>query len=275
MDSPRFYTADGDPVPAVTTDEMREVDRVAVEEFGLSIRQMMEHAGRTLAAVVLDTGATRVTVFAGRGGNGGGALACARHLATRGRLDRVICSRPRDAFSGAPARQLRVLERMAVPIQFVDSPPSSTATAATSTEPTSSSTSSLSSTPTSTSTPAPSPETDCCVDGLIGYGLDGSPRAVDANLIETLNACDAHTVSLDVPSGVDATTGFMPDAGVDPQRILTLALPKAGLADYASDPRRLELADIGIPAAVYDETSVSYHHPFGEAFCVPLIAADD
>jgi len=260
MESPLFRTADGDPVPAVTTDEMRAVDRVAVAEFDLSVRQMMEHAGRTLAAVVLDTAAERVTVFAGRGGNGGGALACARHLATRDRLDRIICSRPRDDFSGAPARQLRLLEHMAAPIQFVDrSPPSPTASA----EPTPSS-----------STLTPAPETDCCVDGLIGYGLDGPPRAVDTKLIETLDEHDAPTVSLDVPSGVDATTGRAPGVAVDPAHILTLALPKPGLTAYAADPGRLLLADLGIPAAVYDAASVSYRHPFGDAFCVPLTSAD-
>ncbi len=263
MQSPRFRTADGDPVPAVTTDEMREVNRVAVEAFDLSVRQMMEHAGRTLAAVVLNTDAERVTVFAGRGGNGGGALACARHLATRDRLDRIVCSRPRDAFSGAPARQLRLLEHMGAPIQFVA--PSSTESAE----------SAPSSHSAASATPTLSPETDCFVDGLIGYGLDGSPRAADTELIETLDEHDAPTVSLDVPSGVDATTGRAPGVAVDPAHILTLALPKTGLTTYATDPERLSLADIGIPAAVYDAASVSYRHPFGDAFCVPLIAAAD
>ena len=65
-------------MPAVTADEMREVDRVAVEEFGLSILQMMENAGRNLAdhaLQVLGAHEGEVTILAGAGGNGGGACA--------------------------------------------------------------------------------------------------------------------------------------------------------------------------------------------------------
>jgi NAD(P)H-hydrate epimerase len=52
-DSP-FWTAEGQPGPAVTAAQMREVDRIAVEDFGLGILQMMENAGRSLAENALD-----------------------------------------------------------------------------------------------------------------------------------------------------------------------------------------------------------------------------
>ena len=60
-----FGTEDGIVVPAVTVDQMREVDRIAVEEFGLGILQIMENAGRNLAENVLDMldGASRTTYF--------------------------------------------------------------------------------------------------------------------------------------------------------------------------------------------------------------------
>ena len=54
MSEPLFWTEEGVPVPAVTTEQMREVDRIAVEEFGLGILQMMENAGRNLAQNVMD-----------------------------------------------------------------------------------------------------------------------------------------------------------------------------------------------------------------------------
>ena len=62
-------------VPSVTTEQMREVDRLAVEEFHLSILQMMENAGRSLAENVIDMVGTlpdEVAILAGGGGNGGG-----------------------------------------------------------------------------------------------------------------------------------------------------------------------------------------------------------
>jgi NAD(P)H-hydrate epimerase len=82
VDDTIFETGDGDAVTAVTAEEMRAVDRVAVEEFGVDLLQMMENAGRTLALAARERRASEpVAVVAGDGGNGGGGLACARHLA--------------------------------------------------------------------------------------------------------------------------------------------------------------------------------------------------
>jgi hypothetical protein len=82
-------TDDGMEVPAVTAAQMREVDRIAIEETGPTLLQMMEHAGRSLALEVLRRlgGAwrtARVVVLAGTGGNGGGGICAARHLANHG-----------------------------------------------------------------------------------------------------------------------------------------------------------------------------------------------
>jgi NAD(P)H-hydrate epimerase len=105
-----FRTEDGLVVPAVTAEQMREVDRIAVEEFGLGILQMMENAGRNLAENVLDMldGArSEVAVLAGSGGNGGRGLCCARHLHNRGFQvwvvldDLYLCSDEAQMVSGA------------------------------------------------------------------------------------------------------------------------------------------------------------------------------
>src|SRR3989442_15097379 len=77
------------PVPAVTADQMREVDRLMIETFGISLMQMMELAGRTLAALVrvrlggLVSGQS-VVVAVGTGHNGGGGFVAPRHLANWG-----------------------------------------------------------------------------------------------------------------------------------------------------------------------------------------------
>src|SRR5215813_10687352 len=84
-----FETDQGILVPAVTAEEMREVDRVAVEETGPNLYQMMENAGRNLATLALEilggySNRCRILVLAGTGGNGGGGICAARHLANRG-----------------------------------------------------------------------------------------------------------------------------------------------------------------------------------------------
>ncbi len=107
-----FHTEDGAAVPAVTADQMREVDRIAVDEFGLGILQMMENAGRSLAEHVLAmlAGAEgEVTVLAGSGGNGGGGLCCARHLHNRGVKVWVVLDRAAEALASPARSQLRIL----------------------------------------------------------------------------------------------------------------------------------------------------------------------
>jgi NAD(P)H-hydrate epimerase len=99
-----FRTEDGIPVPAVTAEQMREVDRIAVEDFGLGILQMMENAGRNLAQNVLgmlDGRRGEVTVLVGSGGNGGGGLCCARHLHKRD-TSTTVASRSGSCLTGRP-----------------------------------------------------------------------------------------------------------------------------------------------------------------------------
>ena len=108
-----FRTEDGIVVPSVTADQMREVDRIATEEFGLGILQMMENAGRNLAENVIDligeTGGD-VAILAGGGGNGGGGLCCARHLHNRGFRVWVVLDRDEATLKGAARNQLRILQ---------------------------------------------------------------------------------------------------------------------------------------------------------------------
>lgn len=80
-------------------------------------------------------------------------------------------------------------------------------------------------------------------------------------LVEETNDQDAAVVSLDVPSGIDATTGGRDGPAAEPDRTVTLALPKTGLD---VDTGELFLADIGIPAVVYDDLDIEYDSPFGE-----------
>jgi len=86
-------------IPTVTARQMAELDRVAVDEFGIEILQMVEHAGSHLAELVRaelggDLRARRVVIAVGPGNNGAGGLAAARHLANRGASIRVVLARP-------------------------------------------------------------------------------------------------------------------------------------------------------------------------------------
>src|SRR5260370_25312708 len=107
-------------VPAVTAAQMREVDRKMVEDFGISLLQMMESAGRGLAELTRlhfsGVRRRRVVVLAGRGGNGGGGMAAARRLAIWGAEVSVVLAHPEQALAEAPAHQLASLRAMGVPV---------------------------------------------------------------------------------------------------------------------------------------------------------------
>lgn len=231
-----FRTPGGTEVPTITADQMREVDRIAVAELGLELLQMMENAGRNLAAHsrnLREDGP--VIVVAGAGGNGGGGLACARHLANRGVPVSVVLDRDPSELEGAPATQHRILEATNVSV---------------------------------TTDPSEITSGGLLVDALIGYGLRDAPRGRAADLIEACIAASAPTLSLDVPSGRDATTGATPGVAIRPDRTLTLALPKTGLEDAVGD---LYLADISVPAAVFRRLDLPYTNPFGEEYWVRLV----
>jgi NAD(P)H-hydrate epimerase len=92
---------------------------------------------------------------------------------------------------------------------------------------------------------------------------------VAADLAAATDGADS-VLSLDVPTGRNATTGDEPGFAVAPDRVLTLALPKTGLTDGDWD---LWLADVAIPATVYDRLDIPYSGPF-EEYWVELVAAD-
>lgn len=109
------------------------------------------------------------------------------------------------------------------------------------------------------------------VDTLIGYGLTGEVRNTARDIIDAVNRRDGPVVALDVPSGVDATTGEVLGGAVNADRIVTLALPKTGLIDR---PEPIELADLGIPHTVYDRLGIDYEDHFCRDDPVPIVPQD-
>jgi NAD(P)H-hydrate epimerase len=209
---------------------MVEVDRLMIKEYGIELVQMMENAGRNLAQLSRDRfldGDSRgrcVIVAVGSGGNGGGALVCARHLANWGADVWVALAVPETAMAPVPAQQLDIVKRMGLPVGQADGV---TAVAA--------------------------GRVDLIVDGIIGYSLSGAPHGVAADLIRWANASGAPILALDIPSGVDGTTGSAYEPAIRARATMTLALPKTGLdepnvEEYVGE---LYLADIGVPSDLY------------------------
>ena len=233
MNAPYPVLARGD-VGWLTETQMIEVDRVMMEDLRIELIQMMENAGRNLAQLVIDRFApTTVTVLAGSGGNGGGGLVAARHLANRGVDVAVTLGTATDDTAGVPAHQLDILHRMGVAM------------------------------------PTDPRAADVAVDALIGYSLKGAPRGKIGELVASIGDIADAVVALDTPSGLNVTDGSVPGTVVAADATLTLALPKIGLRN-APQVGELYLADISVPPSVYAAIGVSHPPDFSRSSIIRI-----
>lgn len=211
-------------IPALTTQQMIDIDNSMIQEYGIQLIQMMENAGRNLAELARqmlggDVSGKQIAVFCGGGNNGGGGMVAARHLHNWGAevLLKVVAN-PLQ-IRAVPAHQLRILEKMGLQNQSVPR----------------------------------LEETDLVLDALIGYGLHGNPGGPVAVWVERINQAGRPILALDTPSGLDTTSGIPGTPCIHATATLTLALPKVGLLSPEAQAvtGALYLADISVPPALY------------------------
>jgi len=217
----------------IDTNQMREVDRLMIEEYHIDLVQMMENAGRCLAILTRerffdhDVEGRQIAVLVGTGGNGGGAMVAARRLHGWGAKVHVYTTNVEEKFTPIPRHQFRILKRMGVPISLVNDSFNPILV-------------------------------DAVLDGIIGYSLSGNPKEIAAKMIRWANIQLAPVISLDTPSGLDLTTGKMFDPIINATATLTLAMPKQGL--FAKAARKvvgeLYLGDISVPPELYEEPTL-------------------
>lgn len=214
-----FVSENGKRIPAVTAEQMKEIDRIATEETGPNLFQMMENAGRNLAELTMNALSMNprqeILVLAGKGGNGGGGICAARHLANHGYSVKVCITEPAK-LKDVSKYQLQILKSTNVQVISVEE--------------------------------LQNENPDLIIDAIIGYSLNSEPKGKELELIKWANNQLSIKVSLDVPSGVNATTGEKYELHIKPDLTLTLALPKTGLLQEITG--ELYLGDIGIPASV-------------------------
>jgi NAD(P)H-hydrate epimerase len=240
-----FPLIDARTVPWLSVEQMRAVDRMMVDELGISLVRMMENAGRSLAQVARDLlrGDARgrsIVVLAGPGGNGGGGLVAARHLTVAGAKVAVALAAPLDRFAPVPAEQLAIARRIGIPIDEGSGALG---------------------------------EPELVIDAVLGYGQQGAPRGRAAELIRW--SAGRRVLALDVPSGLELADGTLHAPHVVAEGTMTLAAPKTGLAGAgaAEAVGRLFLADISVPSLVYARLGLAYETPFTRRPVVELCTA--
>lgn len=234
--------------PVINAKQMARVDEVMRTLYGVEPIQLMEHAGFNVAVFARMLFANynalgqEITVLAGSGGNGGDALVVARFLHSWGARVSVVLSKPGATLAGLAARQLLPLQRLHVPVlegETVDA----------------------------------LPDASVVVDGLLGFSAKEPPRDTTAKLIELANASDAYILAIDVPSGMNATTGTIYEPCIVADGTVTLGLPKTGIMRQSAQAitGSLVLVDIGIPSEAYGKIGLPVPRSlFSESWLLPL-----
>lgn len=228
--------------PPLTRTQVRAVDQIAIDRFGIPGIVLMENAGRGAADWLLELGCgERIAILCGAGNNGGDGFVIARHLANRGRQVSILLIVPPEKIRGDAAVNLRIVQAMQLPLEVLD-PVANPATL----------TARLS-------------NADWIVDALLGTGATGSVREPYATTIRLMNASGKPILAVDLPSGLDADTGEPSGACVRASATATFVARKPGFDRPAAAEflGQVRVIDIGVPQAVIDEARLA--HGSGDA----------
>ena len=230
---------------ALTANQMREVDRLTSERYGVPSLQLMENAGAAIAEYLWtnysDLHARSVVVLCGKGNNGGDGFVVARRLRERGVAPQVILFADPLSVGGDAATNLKSWQQQMGPLRIVTDPNQwESARAAVA-------------------------EADLVVDALLGTGLKGPAEGLLAQVIEDVNSAAAqsrarpglrqvHVVAVDMPSGLASDGQDYGGSVISAEATVTLTAPKVGqlVSPRADCVGKLVVREIGTPPAMLE-----------------------
>lgn len=220
---------------AMSRDEVRDVDRRAIEHYGLPGIVLMENAGRGCVDWIEQRGISGpVVICAGRGNNGGDGFVIARHLENRGHDVKVLLFSDPALLRGDAATNFHVLERAGSDIHV------------------------YSSTVSEHDWDASLIDADWVVDALLGTGTRGGLRDPFPAIIRAINRSQATRIAIDLPSGLDCDTGIPvdPDQPIAIEATCTATFVSRKLGFENPDSVRftgdVRVIDIGVPQSMFD-----------------------
>ena len=207
----------------ITSKNMRALE-VNAEYFGVSLLQLMENAGRNIAAEINSRFKKdqKVVIFCGLGGNGGDGFVAARHLLSMGfgRIAVILVGKAKDITHEAALANWLALQHLHESIPIREATDVSD---------------------------LPKVEVDVVVDALLGTGTKGKIKAPISKFVEHINSMKAFKVAVDVPTGIDSDTGEVLGNAVKADVTVTFHKAKRGLDAAKSYVGELAVRDIGLP----------------------------
>jgi len=208
----------------ITSREMRALEMNS-EYFGVSRLQLMENAGRYVAAEIASRftpDKTRVAVFCGLGGNGGDGFVAARHLTCLGfKVDVILAGRSESITDDEARKNWLALQPLKGFVTLHEVHDSSL---------------------------VPSIEAEVVVDALLGVGLKGTLRPPILQMVREINKMKAFRISVDVPTGINSDSGDVLGKAVRADLTVTFHKKKPGLVKVKRYTGELVVRDIGLPS---------------------------
>ncbi|MBC7332055.1 MAG: NAD(P)H-hydrate dehydratase [Synergistetes bacterium] len=215
----------------VTADEMRNVDKYAIEKLGIPGIVLMENAGlRTVIGmreVIPDLLSKKILIVAGKGNNAGDGFVVARHLFNLGGEVKVALCSPSSEIKGDAQVNLEIIKKIGLDIFEIESIGELHMLLEWS---------------------------DVVVDALLGTGIKGEVKGFFADVIREINDAGKPVVAIDLPSGLEASTGKVYGPCVKANWTFTMCLPKLGLWLYPGSyyTGQIFVVDISIPSWVWE-----------------------
>ncbi len=218
----------------LTRDQVRRVDRLAIEEYGISGLVLMENAGRRVADVLAQrTSHGPVVICCGRGNNAGDGFVMARHLEILGVACRVLMWANPSELRGDAAVNFRILQWTDVPVEIFTNGHDAARLESL------------------------LDGAAWIVDALLGTGAKGDPRPPLDSVIDQLNASGLPILAVDLPSGLDCDTGMPGSPTIRATETCTFVAMKAGFTSPSARPYigTVHVHDIGAPLKIVDRAA--------------------
>jgi len=216
-----------------SVEEMRNLDKSAIKDFGIPQEFLMENAGQAVYFVILkEFGVKNKTfsVFCGSGNNGGDGLVVARKIHSTGGNVRIYLLGKETKFEGSAKTNLDIISRLPIEIKQIDSIDSIKNEVL---------------------------QCDAIVDALFGTGLTRDVEGHYRDAIRLINQSNKTIFSIDVPSGISGNTGQIMGDAVHSDCTVTFGLPKRGNLLYPGYAYggQLWVTHISFPPTLYDRDS--------------------
>lgn len=215
----------------LTRKQVREVDRLAVERYGMPSIVLMENAARAVAEeawMMLQQRAGRsVLILCGGGNNGGDGLAAARHLHNRGVDVQIALTTDPDGYKGDALTNYNIIRKMGLPCEAA------------------------------AADRLHRKAYDLVIDAIFGTGLTQCPRPPFEQLAAAVNSMEVDVLAVDIPSGLDCDTGKPLGPCIRARQTVTFVATKVGFAaleasEFTGD---VTIADIGCPRELIDQVA--------------------